>query len=362
MTWDNGRELKSFTKDNVTTTYNYDSNGMRVRKNGANGKTQYYYDSNNMLVGTHFDNNTPSNTNDDTVVQFYYDTEGSPISFRVNGSDPYFYVKNLQGDIEKIINVDGETLVDYIYDAWGNVTSVVDNSANNLSTLNPFRYRGYVYDNESGLYYLQSRYYDPQTGRFLNADVYFDTETGTVLSTNMYAYCENSPVVGVDPTGQYNIKKFNCYAYAFGISNKWLIPGKKLISKYNKYGRERKNMRLPAYYSVNQVVKWVIKDFGKDKVRKLNNKKSKLKKGEYLIAVRVCIYYESLSDNIIGPPSPRTYDFHFWKKDWNGMWWHKVGDTPIELLGLVNPDNSNKWGIYNSKTLYLAYKGKLWVC
>ena len=72
---------------------------MRVRKNGADGKTQYYYDSNNSLVGTHFDNNTPSNKADDTVVQFYYDTEGSPTSFRVNGSDPYFYVKNQQSDI-----------------------------------------------------------------------------------------------------------------------------------------------------------------------------------------------------------------------------------------------------------------------
>ena len=239
MTWDNGRELKTFTKDNVTTTYNYDSNGMRVRKNGANGNTQYYYDSNNMLVGTHFDNNTPSNKNDDTVVQFYYDTEGSPTSFRVNNSAPYFYVKNLQGDIEKIIEPNGAVKVTYTYDAKGNVTSVTDNTTNSLSTLNPLRYRGYIYDTESGLYYLQSRYYDPQIGRFLNADVYLDTETGSPLSTNMFAYCENNAVCNVDITG------FKTTKLKFKVKNNASV----YIIYYNKRGNGFQSQSKHLYYT-----------------------------------------------------------------------------------------------------------------
>ena len=95
----------------------------------------------------------------------------------------------------------------YDFDAWGALISINDNqghtiSGNSLATTNPLRYRGYVYDDETGLYYLQSRYYDPKTGRFLNADVYFDTETGSPLSTNMFAYCENCPLYKIDTNGK----------------------------------------------------------------------------------------------------------------------------------------------------------------
>lgn len=71
-----------------------------------------------------------------------------------------------------------------------------------VGKLNPFRYRSYVYDEETGLYYLQSRYYDPLTGRFLNADVYADTQSGTPLSTNMFAYCENNAINKSDDEGK----------------------------------------------------------------------------------------------------------------------------------------------------------------
>ena len=122
----------------------------------------------------------------------------------------YYYVKNLQGDIVKIVKQDGTVVAKYVYDVWGKILSIKDGSNNmiettnatHLANLNPFRYRGYVYDNETGLYYLQSRYYDPITGRFLNADVYCDTQTGTPLSTNMFAYCENNAVMKYDVTGK----------------------------------------------------------------------------------------------------------------------------------------------------------------
>ena len=94
----------------------------------------------------------------------------------------------------------------YIYDSWGNTLSVQDangqeiTSPNNMGNLNPFRYRGYYFDTETGLYYLHSRYYDPQTCRFVNADGYVSTGQG-LLSHNMFAYCLNNPVNKVDPNG-----------------------------------------------------------------------------------------------------------------------------------------------------------------
>ena len=92
-------------------------------------------------------------------------------------------------------------MVRYDYDIFGAITAVKNGSnqtitdTTSLAFLNPLRYRGYVFDDETGMYYLQSRYYDPVTGRFLNADIYVDTETGSPLSTNMYAYCENNALI-----------------------------------------------------------------------------------------------------------------------------------------------------------------------
>ncbi len=100
-----------------------------------------------------------------------------------------------------IYSFDGATkLASYGYDAWGNVVSVTDTSTTGIASINPIRYRGYYYDTDLDLYYLQSRYYNPKIGRFLNADGYISTGQG-VLGHNMFAYCGNNPVNYYDPTG-----------------------------------------------------------------------------------------------------------------------------------------------------------------
>jgi len=111
----------------------------------------------------------------------------------------------LQGDIIAIYNEDGVKIGSYTYDAWGNFTvaqtaGISELDALVLNTYNPFRYRGYFYDVETGLYYLQSRYYNPQWGRFINADAFVSTGTG-ILGYNMFAYCNNNPVMYTDSTG-----------------------------------------------------------------------------------------------------------------------------------------------------------------
>ena len=112
------------------------------------------------------------------------------------------YYRNVQGDVLGLFDDALNVVVEYEYDSWGNILSVTGSKAATVGKANPFRYRGYYYDEESGLYYLQSRYYDPATGRFLNADGYVSTGQG-ILSSNMYAYCENNPVNRVDETGRF---------------------------------------------------------------------------------------------------------------------------------------------------------------
>ena len=131
-----------------------------------------------------------------------YDESGNLSGLRV-GSSEYYYYRNGQGDIIGIIDSTGSIAAKYSYDAWGNPVAITDGNGNDVSgnaghiaNINPFRYRGYFYDIETGLYYLQSRYYDSQVGRFVNAD--------GIIGANDYAlfnYCGNNPIMLSDPSG-----------------------------------------------------------------------------------------------------------------------------------------------------------------
>lgn len=112
----------------------------------------------------------------------------------------------MQGDVVAIYNANGERIFEYVYDAWGNIlrSKQVATGGNAANSVNPFRYRGYYYDTETGLYYLQSRYYNPEWGRFLNADnATIITDTGTISDKNMFAYCGNNPVMRTDENGEF---------------------------------------------------------------------------------------------------------------------------------------------------------------
>ena len=189
--WENGRIIKNINTSDKAIQMSYDSNGIRTQKSVDGVKTNYYYDSSNNLFALTQGNDT---------LFFYYDNSGEVMSVSCNGT-MYFYIKDLQGDITEIVDKDGKAVAEYAYDAWGNMLTEY-NGTLTVEKLNPFRYRGYVYDEETGLYYLQSRYYDPLTGRFLNADVYADTQSGTPLSTNMFAYCENNAINKSDDEGK----------------------------------------------------------------------------------------------------------------------------------------------------------------
>ena len=100
-----------------------------------------------------------------------------------------------------ILDSSGEIVVEYSYDAWGNHTIKAYNKT--IANANPFRYRSYFYDTDTGLYYLKTRYYDPEVGRFLNMDAVDYADPETLGGLNLYAYCNNNPVMYIDPTGHF---------------------------------------------------------------------------------------------------------------------------------------------------------------
>ena len=186
MTWQ-GRRLLSYNGS----TFTYDVDGMRTTKAANNVTIAYCYDDSNLVAERRTTGNTSS------WLYYLYGVDGIA-GFRYNNTT-YLFRKNIQGDVTHIYTESGTLVGQYAYDAWGNCEILQD--ANGIATLNPFRYRGYYFDQENDLYYLQSRYYDPETCRFVNADDigYLDPETLNGL--NLYAYCLNNPFMYVDPTG-----------------------------------------------------------------------------------------------------------------------------------------------------------------
>ncbi len=187
FTWENGRSLATATDGTTSISYAYDASGLRTSKT-VDGVTHYYYYASGKLLRETYGSN---------VLDFFYDQNGQPFAFKYNGT-LYYYITNLQGDVIYVLNSSGATVASYKYDPYGNIVSV----SGTMAEINPLRYRGYYFDQDTGLYYLQSRYYDPAIGRFINADVYTSTGQG-VLGNNMFAYCLNNPVMYQDSNGQH---------------------------------------------------------------------------------------------------------------------------------------------------------------
>ena len=186
LTWEKGRQLKSFDNN----TYTYNANGIRTSKTVNGVKHEYTLDGTKILRETWGEN---------TLIPLY-DNEESVCGIIYNGF-AYYFQKNLQGDVIAITNNKGKVVASYTYDAWG-VCTIVSDSTGIIASINPFRYRGYYYDQEIGLYYLQSRYYDATAGRFVNFDspdivLYARSSIGT----NIFVYCSNDCINNMDLIG-----------------------------------------------------------------------------------------------------------------------------------------------------------------
>ena len=187
-TWQNGRQLQKMQKSGVTAEFVYNADGLRVQKTVNGVATKYTLHGKNVVHMT-------SGTDE---LHVFYDAQNRPAVVVYNGT-AYAYVKSLQGDVVAILDENGNAVVSYGYDAWGAPLWCTGELAETLGKVQPFRFRGYVFDEETGLYYLRSRYYNPRWGRFVNAD-------GAIIQKNLFAYCSNGPIVGYDPSGFERVK------------------------------------------------------------------------------------------------------------------------------------------------------------
>ena len=391
-TWTQGRRLESATVREQGITmflldFTYNDQGVRVSKT-VNGVEHIYRVNGTQIIQEEWENN---------LLLYLYDDTGAPVGLRyrnteyaANQYDTYLFEKNAEGDIIAVYKNNGTKLVSYEYNAWGAIINRqfygASGEAVEVDQMNPFRYRGYFYDIQSGMYYLNSRYYDPEIGRFINADGYVSTGQGLV-GNNMFAYCGNNPVIYKDLSGQFFVPILivgglaiggillfsgcsaqptsdvgaaqpyvemsgsddptspNCYAYAIGspVNEQ---PG-------NISGR------IPTKWNdVNDVGKSVEADLEAMgyTVRKISGPNSKVYNNEFKIALRVgtrpCAY------------NPYTdewyYDYHFMRQTSTGQWAEKHGyggDSVLWDFGMT-PDTI-PWTLggmpyYDSKIIYYA--------
>ena len=246
LSWEKGRQLKSF--DNIQYTYN--ANGIRTSKTVNGVKHTYLLDGTKILRET---------WGEHTLLPLY-DNEESVCGIVYNDVS-YYFLKNLQGDIISITDADAQVVAKYRYDAWGVCTVAEDTTECGIASINPYRYRGYYYDAEIGLYYVSSRYYDPEIGRFLNADEAIMLFLGQeeILGNNLFSYCENCPTTNVDLWGYVKINiKWLGTAIDLII---WLIPALFAISKIWKTVSKSASKLVSFGNKLISVVKQLFKRF-----------------------------------------------------------------------------------------------------
>ncbi len=188
-----GRRLVEFTdSDDNTFTYEYDDRGLRIKKITPDETIYYYYDDDKLV----------SQVSDSRRLDFLYDEDNLLYGFILDKTKNYFYLKDSLQNILGIVDENGERLVGYESNAYGNTYVYFDNSANSLAEINPFRYKGYYFDEESQMYYCSTRYYVPEWCRWLNIDNPLFIENEYSSTNNLFCYCKNNPVNYIDKDGQ----------------------------------------------------------------------------------------------------------------------------------------------------------------
>ena len=211
MTWKNGRRLATFTKGDVSASFDYDADGLRTTKTVGTRRVDYYRAGGLLLGEVHTDGD------ESYTINYMYDESGRMLGFRLDGAE-YYYVRDYSGDVTGLINARGELIGSYLYDPWGVLLETYLNTFEEETSewtdadraeymrvlnLNPIRYKSYYYDTETGFYYLQSRYYDPITTRFINADGVVSGIGNDVRGYNMFVYCMNNPINMEDSNGNW---------------------------------------------------------------------------------------------------------------------------------------------------------------
>ena len=207
-TWQNGRQLQKMQKSGVTAEFVYNADGLRVQKTVNGVATKYTLHGKNVVHMT-------SGTDE---LHFFYDAQNKPAVVIFNGI-AYAYLYDLQGDVIGLVDNNGTQMVSYTYDAWGKMLSKTGTLASTLGTIQPFRYRGYALDEETELYYNQSRFYNPSIARFITADTtgVLTASLKSLTEKNLFAYCDNNPVMRKDIDGAFWDTFFDIVSLAVSV-------------------------------------------------------------------------------------------------------------------------------------------------
>ena len=237
LAWNKGRLLTQYSNENKLISMQYDADGIRrSRLTEAREELGIRFELTDFL----YDSQGRLRTESDSIYtrHYLYSNDGI-IGFEEDGEN-YLYRKNLFGDITAIYH--GSTKVaEYVYDAWGNCTITYD--PDGIGARNPFRYRGYYWDNDIQMYYLMTRYYDPKTGRFINADSIKYLEPKILNGLNLYSYCNNNPIMNVDPSGHepISIDDITNFVSLLAVAT-WLVVAVLVLGK--KIDTEDLNQRI----------------------------------------------------------------------------------------------------------------------
>ena len=313
-TWEKGRQLKQMTNGTTTAAFAYNANGLRVRKTVNGVVTNYTLHGKNIVHMTHGSND----------LHFFYDAQNRPAIVAYNGTK-YAYIYNLQGDVLGLIDSNGTEVVKYTYDAWGKVLSTTGSLAPTLGIVQPFRYRGYVYDVETGLYYLRSRYYNPGWQRFVNADI--------VYHGNIYAYCGNVPTILIDPDGA------SSHLYS---EDAW---------KEEKFGKHNKDEKLTAEILIGMLERMVDEGWG------YHDRTMRYKTVDCLAMIRHCAkaWYKYKAYSYYGINTTTSEQYKSMMK--KGMAYGEIDDITDLKPGTILYDKDKKHvgvyiGYYSKETPY----------
>ena len=194
-------------------------------------------------------------------LHFFYDAQSRPTFVKWNNA-MYRYVHNLQGDIVGIVDSNGNLVVEYKYDTWGKLISTNGSMTDTLGKQNLFRYRGYIYDEETRLYYLRSRYYDMVACRFVNEDDFYG-ELAQRYPHNLYCYCMNAPFCYADRNGRYLVdesekEQYNNYRRSIieCLSNKF----ERFVDEMKKHRKDYPCIPKKVTPKTSAGIKYVSKD------------------------------------------------------------------------------------------------------
>ena len=385
FTWQ-GRQMKTANINETAVSYRYNSDGLRSYKKVGTTEHEYEYLGDKLMY----------EKRGSYKFHYRYDAFGklAGITREDASGDLYrvYVICNSRGDVLELRKQNGDVFARYVYDAWGNVLHVLNasgkevTSKTNLANQNPFRYRGYYYDSESGLYYVSSRYYDPEVGRWINADGYVSTGQG-VLGYNMFAYCGNSPINRTDPAGQSWIVALIVTAAAVvctvafsgcsaqptsdvGAAQPYVdMPGSDDPTSPNCYAYAIGSPvnEQPGGTSGRIPTKWNdVKDVGKSveadlkvkgyTVREISGPNAKVYDNEFKIALRVGTQpygYNPYNGQLY-------YDYHFMRQTNTGQWAEKHGyGGPSVLWDAGMTPDTIPWTLggvpyYDSKIIYYA--------